>query len=120
MRGEAEVEYLREHGPVSMADYPHESTSVEARMLGVWKFHPRGRYSGSSSGNTAGKLNPVYYLKGEHTPHEIVEAWLEANEYNVENGKRRSIFYRLKATGEEFDEAVSDLFPLHPEVEGGD
>ena len=78
------VECLREHGPATTDDLPHEVT-IDDRRNGVWRVYPSLRGTASrdtaSSGDAPNynRLRPVYYLKDEHSPGSVAGTWIEAN-----------------------------------------
>lgn len=108
----ANTDKLREDGPLPPSELPSSRISTHDKMNGVWVFKPLGATGGGpASAGTGGQLTPVYYLRDEHDPIDVVESWAEANRSNIENAPEKGIRYRLRRHGSEFHDAIDEVIP---------
>ena len=92
------VHYLAEHGPSPREELPvqHLATNVRA-LIGTLNISG-GPGGGGSTAGVAGGLTGIAYLRGEHDLAPVVEAWLSANERQVEQLPPDSVRRRLRAS----------------------
>jgi hypothetical protein len=94
---------LRAKGPLPSSEAPY-SPNTSDKQYGVWTFKPSLQNPNKTSG-IGGKPTPVYYLKDEHDPEEVVRTWCEANRRNVETAPVKALTNAFNVHGSEFREA---------------
>lgn len=99
--------HLREAGPSTNEPFDDNNAGISAvRYCGARKFNISGvRHSTQSSG---GFRMPVYYLPGEHSPGEVIDAYFEANPNVRENHIEWGLHQKIAHKGEEWAEASAD------------
>lgn len=113
-------DYLAEHGPATAADVPGASKpTITDRQNGVWRFRVRGSAAGGGTTHFA-QFRAIYYLKGEHEPREVLEAFIDAHPRFVEDAHPRSIRALVhSAAPNDWRPVVNDLFPHPGATHGG-
>lgn len=115
----ANVAYLREHGPAPVDDLPNDSISLSDRIAGVWKFKVNGRTRGHASADAAGgRVSLVAYLPEEHPREAVIAAFLEANPRLVEHKSRAGLRRLLRRQGRPWHDAIDAVYPSTPDGTG--
>jgi hypothetical protein len=91
------VTYLAEHGPSPRGELPVENLARNVRALVGTLNISGGPGGGGSTAGVAGGLTGIAYLREEHDWATVVEAWLAANESEVEELPPDSVRRRLRA-----------------------
>lgn len=91
------VRYLAENGPSPREELPVQNLATNVRALIGTLNISGGPGGGGSTEGVAGGLTEVAYLRGEHDLEAVVEAWLRANEEQVEQLPADSVRRRLRA-----------------------
>jgi hypothetical protein len=97
------VEYLLEHGPAAAAALP-TNVATRHRAVGVYSFTIQGG-SGSDGISLPEQLQKVYYLD-DHTPSEVILAFLETNEELVDKATPKGLVRRFGGHGSEWRTAA--------------
>ncbi|QKY21551.1 hypothetical protein B4589_014645 [Halolamina sp. CBA1230] len=92
------VRYLAENGPSPREELPVQNLATTVRALIGTLNISGGPGGGGSTAGVAGGLTEVAYLRGEHDLEAVVEAWIDANEEQVEQLSADSVRRRLRAS----------------------
>jgi hypothetical protein len=97
------VDYLIANGPAPTAELP---TKVEARhrAVGVHRFTIRGAKNGRGA-SFGTQVVPVYHLE-EHTPAEVIDAFLATNDHLLDHGTSKGLVRRFGGHGPDWREAA--------------
>ena len=88
---------LLDEGPFAMSD-----VSVQNRIKGIAKFNVDD--------------TSVWYIVDEHTEVEVLEAWIDANDYDKTSW---SVYQRVCRQGPQWRRAAKDVFDVTRNVQGG-
>jgi len=92
------VTYLAEHGPSPRGDLPVQNLAKNVRALVGTLNISGGPGGGGSTAGVAGGLTGIAYLREQHDLQEVLEAWLEVNNEEVEEISPDSVRRRLRAS----------------------
>lgn len=102
-------EHLEEHGPSTLSELPARKISYENRVRGVQQFHLRPAQPAGSTAS-GGPQNAVYYIGGEHTPEEVVDAFFAKNPRIADSLSGWSIHQRVRQYGKGFLDVSRERF----------
>jgi hypothetical protein len=100
------VAYLWEHGPSAATKLPTE-VAASHRAAGVIAFTIRGG-SGTEGISLGKQLRKVYYLD-EHSPEEVIKAFIETNSHLLEDASARGLVRRFGGHGAVWREAAREV-----------
>lgn len=104
------VRYLAEHGPSPRGELPVQNLAKNVRALVGTLNISGGPGGGGSTAGVAGGLTGIAYLREEHELQQVIRAWLEENEDEVEEISADSVRRRLRASvPHEKRDVVSDV-----------
>jgi hypothetical protein len=101
---------LIERGPQPTKELNADTGKVPypTRLAGLTNFRPTTSTNGGAVSGGGHKLT-IYYIEGEHTPRQVVEAWFEANPHTVETHTKHALTHRMAKYGSEYAAAVLDI-----------
>gem|GEM_PF-1717333 len=101
---------LIERGPQPTKELNADTGKVPypTRLAGLTNFRPTTSTNGGAVSGGGHKLT-IYYIEGEHTPRQVVEAWFEANPHTVETHTKHALAHRMAKYGSEYAAAVHDI-----------
>lgn len=102
------VQYLQETGPSRITDLPNHYITPSDRRNGVWKFKLTGLNHGSSD-PTGGTIYGVAYLADQHSKHEVLRTFLDANPRFVAAKQPKGAAQMLRGHGRQWADAVDDI-----------
>jgi hypothetical protein len=97
------IDYLDANGPAPGTDLPTE-VATRHRAVGVHSFTIRGARNGPGA-DFGKQVVPVYHLE-EHTPAEVIDAFLATNEHLLEHGTAKGLVRRFGGHGPDWRDAA--------------
>lgn len=111
------IDYLIANGPAPGADLPTE-VAARHRAVGVHSFTIRGARNGA--GASFGKqVVPVYHLE-EHTPAEVIDAFLATNDHLLDHGTSKGLVRRFGGHGPDWRDAARSVLEEEYGISTGD
>ncbi|WP_276259916.1 hypothetical protein [Haloglomus litoreum] len=97
------IDYLDANGPAPGADLPTE-TSGRRLLGGEPLLTIRGARNGAGA-DFGKQVVPVYHL-AEHTPTEVIDAFLDTNDHLLEHGTAKGLVRRFGGHGPDWRDAA--------------
>lgn len=107
-------EYLKEHGPSTSDELPHQPKYTDRRR-GLVSFRLTGAGTGGSTTSGIGSNQySVYYILDMHAVDDVVEKWMETNPQSVENTPAHALWAKTRRRGKEWGDAIRELLDEDP------
>ena len=99
------VEKLRKEGPKYVDP---DAITVKMRRDNISKFNPSSSNKGSSMSG-GGTMKPVYYIRHDHSPKQIINSWMEMNKEGLKSITKWALHQRISSYGEKFKQASKEV-----------